>query len=385
MEFLALVLAIGVLMVVQNILYRKLSFRNLDYRYYFTKTEVFEGEELELVEEVANRKWLPMPWFKSEITTARWLEFAGSQSTLAGDSRFVPSFFMMKSYKRIVRRWKVRATKRGEFKIDSVVLVATDLLGNLSLSNPVPSNGQVLVVLPLPCDLAETFVTPRYLSGDYVIRRSLIEDPFYMAGVREYTYREAMNRIHWKASAREQKLMVYNNDSTTRQSVSVILNMQSRENERDQVIDRDSIERGIRVCAAVFEETLESGMPLRFLTNGAVREAETPYVSGELWSVGHVHSLLLTLAALRLRWVEYFERFLKGAAAKTDSTDLVVVTCYFDEALAEYISRKLADGAHVKVFLMTAASTVGIPAGCEVYSLFEGAERGEKGDEVEAQ
>lgn len=382
MEFLALVLAIGVLMLVQNILYRKLSFRQLDYRYYFTKTEVFEGEELELVEEVANRKWLPMPWFKSEITTSRWLEFAGSQSTLAGDSRFVPSFFMMKSYKRIIRRWKVRATKRGEFSIDSVVLVATDLLGNLSLSNPVRKNGQVLTVLPLPCDLAETFITPRYLSGDYVIRRSLIEDPFYIAGVREYTYREAMNRIHWKASAREQKLMVYNNDSTTRQSLSVLLNMQSREVERDEVIDRDGIERAIRVCAAVFEETLGNGMPLRFLTNGQIRESTESYVSEELWGNGHVHSLLLTLAALRLRSVEFFGRFLKGAAAKTDSTDLVIVTCYFDGEIAEYISRKLADGVHVKVFLLAAVPTSAVPAGCEICCLPDEPGRGGKTDET---
>ena len=58
-----------------------------------------------------------------------------------------------------------------------------------------------------------------------------------------------MSRIHWPATAVMQQLMVYNNDYTSRQSVTIILNMQSRASEHMEVVDADRMENAIRVCA----------------------------------------------------------------------------------------------------------------------------------------
>ncbi len=97
-----------------------------------------------------------------------------------------------------------------------------------------------------------------------MVSRQLLDDPFYISGVREYTGHEPMSRIHWLASAVQQELMVYNNDYTSRQSVTIILNMQSRQFEHLEVVDEDRMENGIRLCAGLFKTTL-SGMPMRFM------------------------------------------------------------------------------------------------------------------------
>ena len=131
MEVVALALVCLLAVWLENVLYRKNAFKGLSYRCYLSRSQVFEGEEIELIEEIENRKWLPLPWFKSEITVSRWLEFAGAQSQLTDRQRFVPSFFMLKSYQRVSRRWKVRCLKRGEYSVEQIVLVTTDLLGNL--------------------------------------------------------------------------------------------------------------------------------------------------------------------------------------------------------------------------------------------------------------
>lgn len=85
--------------------------------------------------------------------------------------------------------------------MEQIVLVTTDLLGNLTLSQGAKAGATVLV-LPRPLTEDELQVTPRSFTGDIVVRRSLLEDPFSIAGVREYTQREPMNRIHWAATAR---------------------------------------------------------------------------------------------------------------------------------------------------------------------------------------
>ena len=125
MEFVMILLIICAVVWAEGQFYRKNAFDKLEYRCFFSKDEAMEGDEIELVEEVSNGKFLPLPWLKAEISTSRWLDFAGSQSLVTEDSRFVPSFFMMKSRHRVVRRWKVKCLKRGEYHLDTVVLIAT--------------------------------------------------------------------------------------------------------------------------------------------------------------------------------------------------------------------------------------------------------------------
>ena len=368
MEVMALALICGLAIWLQNYIYRKNAFRGLKYRCYLSQDQVFEGEEIELIEEIENRKWLPLPWFKSEITASRWLEFAGAQSQVTDRQRFVPSFFMLKSYQKVSRRWKVKCLRRGEYAVEQIVLVTTDLLGNLTLSQGAEAGAKVLV-LPRPLEEDEIRVTPRSYTGDIIVRRSLIEDPFSIAGVREYSQFEPMNRIHWAATAREQKLMVYNNDSTSRQNVTIILNMQSREFEQFKTIDEEVMENAIRVCAGLFQSTLVSGMPLRFITNAATDDSRTTIATNEFWGPEHVESLWQLLARLRLKSTEDFPIFLSDNYHSITSTDIVIVTAYLSERILEFVYRKQAEGVRLRVILLGEPQAGLDVSGCDLLQL----------------
>ena len=255
MEFAAIAVVLVGLFLLQNQLYKQYAFKNIHYSCTLSCNECYEGDEIELIEEIVNRKWLPLPWLKAEITTSRWLSFAGAQSGVTGETRFVPSFFSVRGYSKVTRRWKVKALKRGEFSIEQVVLITTDLLGYSNLSMSGDASARILV-LPKAIESSEITVRPRYLNGDIMVRRQLLDDPFYISGVRQYTGHEPMSRIHWPATAVMQQLMVYNNDFTSRQSVTIILNMQSRASEHMEVVDTDRMENAIRVCAGLFKTAL---------------------------------------------------------------------------------------------------------------------------------
>ena len=368
MEFLALAAVILGVVVLQNWLFQHKALENLEYRCYLNKDQVFEGEEIELVEELANKKWLPVPWLKTEITTSRWLEFAGAQSTVSGQSRFVPSFFLMKSYQKVTRRWKVRCLKRGEFEIEKVILVSTDLFGNRSLSRPEQVNARVLV-LPRPLSDEGLTVAPKHQNGDIQVRRQLLDDPFMISGVREYTERDPMNKIHWSATAKEGRIMVYNNDYTSQQSVTVILNLQSREFEHFETMDQDRMEDAIRVCARLFDDTLATGMPLRFMVNGNVDEARKTVVTSEYWGAEYVESLLQVLAKLRLTATEDFSRYLNMNYRDITSTDLVIVTLYLNDAITSFARSKDADGVHTRIILLGAPKEDTDITGCDLVCL----------------
>lgn len=369
MQLLAIAAVLLLILGFQNWLYRKYALQNVRYRCYLSRNQVFEGEEIELVEELENGKWLPLPWFKTEITASRWLDFAGAQSQLTDKSRFVPSFFSLRSYQKVSRRWKVRCMKRGEFSIDRVVLVTSDLLGNVNQSIGATDVHASVLVLPRPLGENQG-VTTRHLTGDIAVRRALIEDPFWNAGVREYMDSDPMNRIHWPATAREQKLMVFQNDSSTRQSVTIVLNMQSRAMEHGSgAIDAEKMETAIRLCAGLFDSTLATGMPLRFAANCCTTGDRDTIFTEEYWGRDYVEGLFQLLARLQLRSTEEFFAFLSDHYQNFTSTDLVLVTGFVDERILDIVRRKQYDGVHVRVLLLGEIPPELDASGCEIAEL----------------
>lgn len=367
MEILVMLLLIGAAAVGQMLLYAGRVFRHLEYSCQLSREEAEEGEEIEILETVVNRKWLPLPWLKSEITTACWLDFAGAQSVVTDKTRFVPSFFMVKSYQRVQRAWKVKCLKRGVFRLQSAVLVASDLLGMSTLSQPVEVDSQILV-LPGEIDVPARFSSPRHMFGEFPVRRNLLPDPFFIAGVREYALGDPMNRIHWAASARLQKLMVYQNEYTAQQSAAVLLNIQSREFESREVIDAPAVEDAIRVCAWLFREVAGQGVPLRFIANGPVEaKSRVPVVSEEYFGPEHVHDLLVILARLELMSTQPFGDFLAEMYDGITASNIFLVTAYINEQILDFAREKARGGAQVKIFVSAVLDEV--PQDVEVYCL----------------
>lgn len=368
MEFIALLVLILGVVLLQNHVFKKYTFKNLEYRCYFNTDEAQEGNEVQLVEEIINRKWLPVPWLKSELTVSKWLELAGAQSIITDKSRFVPSFFMVKGYQKVSRVWKVNCLKRGEYPVQKVILVSTDLLGNVSLSQPVPADTSVLV-LPKPAELEMALIRPNDLYGDTVVKRHLLQDPFWIAGVREYQPGDPMNRIHWPATAREQKIMVHNNESSSQQNLTVILNMQSREYENGDVVFTGLMENAIRVTAALFERTLEEHLPFRFLSNAGVGRARTTVATQESWGEEYVRELMRLLARLELYSSIDFYDYLNEIYMQAVSTDIILVTSYLGEPIFEFARRKRNMGIAVRIFFLGHGSQYEIPDDCDVECL----------------
>lgn len=353
MEFIALVIIIGFVIFIQNRLYSKQGLKNVQYSCAFSLAEVYEGDEVELIEEITNEKLLPLPWIKAEISVSKWLDLAEMQSVVTDQTRFVSSFFMLKSYHKVSRKWKVKCLKRGVYSLDTVVLVASDLFGNVTLSKSVNFNIEI-TVLPKPITVEEFPISSKHLLGELLVKRHLIFDPFHIAGVKEYQDGDALNRINWLATAKEKHLMVHQNDYTTSQSVTVILNIQSCEYDRINIADEAKVENCIRICASCLALTLETGITVKFLANAPIRNSDSSVESDEFAGAEHVLNLFRTLANLQLMRTEGFDSYLNSLYGKITSTDVYIVTSYVNEAILEFSRNKKHEGASVKLIVLGA-------------------------------
>jgi hypothetical protein len=64
-------------------------------------------------------------------------------------------------------------------------------------------------------------------EGDFSVRRFIFEDPTLIYGYRDYTGREPMRQISWKATARTGKLTVREQDHTQEWSATVLADLWS--------------------------------------------------------------------------------------------------------------------------------------------------------------
>lgn len=393
MIFLALLISIIIVYLYQTRLFGKHTFDDIDYNVKVSTEEAFEGEDIFIYEEITNNKTLPVPYARVDTSLPQGLLFRITEHE-RGTARdtmrsHVGSVFVIKSRERIRRRWRVNCKTRGVYTVGGAVVVGNDLFG----MNPVskgftcePKKDNTIVVLPRPVDLDEHFTSSYYHSGDVITNHSLLTDPLMMAGSREYTTFDPMNRINWKQTAVHGKLMVNREEYTRRHRFNIMLNMNSRDIERDAARPGDpvSVEFAITVCASILDRISSENVPVRIISN-TPPEAVSEDLRADTEGVGHdilftpayegkrdMISALRMLAAIKTEISCPVEKMLDFVLEHKDvfaeSGNLIVVSAYISERMIVFHDEMERAGVKVIFYVTTTNRNAGfIPPSVEVY------------------
>lgn len=331
MPFLLLLLLIGAVVLLLHGSIRYYGFRNVEYDLRFSKSEVHEGETVTLIETICSRKAIPIPWLKVEMTTDATLEFAKMQSAVSGRTRFISSFYTLRPYRQIERRWQVHCTQRGVFDVSHVILVISDALGTLEQSKALPDVKATLTVLPAPAAFSAALQDPRQWMGEQVLRQSLMPDRLAMEGLRPYETGDSVRDICWSASARSETPVVYRFCDTTQPALTIVLNLATKEYDRDVVTDHAALEQVIRICTALIYQGTELRIPVRLCANTRINGTplDTPAAVGGT----HIHHLLQMLAAIPDTIDERFRNLLERVCHRETTALVWVVTACLDDDL----------------------------------------------------
>ena len=332
MELIVMALILSAVLFGQYLLYAKLGLKNVSYKLSVSTPEAFEGDEIEITEEIENAKWLPLPWIRTEISCSRRLSFKGqAQSADKTEQRgLVSSIFVLKGYQKCRRVWKVRCEKRGVFTVYDSALSVSDLFG-LAKPAMVIKLGQSVRVLPVPADMEEGELSSEAFLGDIQVRRFVLPDPFMICGAKEYTGREPMNRIHWAQTARTGTLMAYNNEFTTERRVLAIINMQRTYSDERQKLSVSKLEAQIKAAAFLLDLCYKSRTEVGIIANSAEPFSIEP-------SSGYEHTMtaLRALAELSNGCGEHIDDFLSRQELG-GYTDIVFISSFLSEKSADIL------------------------------------------------
>jgi uncharacterized protein (DUF58 family) len=351
MAFHFILLTFILLMLLQAYFFRKTGLVRIRYDRRLSVRACHRDDEIEMVETIENRKWLPVPWLRVESQIPAALRF-GTQANLEISSGSIyqnhKSLFSLMPHTRITRRHTVRCPKRGYYRADSVTMTAGDLFGIATHSKRLDI-GFELIVYPKPLLPEEWDLPTHSWMGEAVVRRWIVDDPFLIAGTREYRYGDPLKGINWKASARTGKLQVHKRDHSADHRLMIVLNVEDHEGMWSVATDEALVEHGLSVAAGMARYAVENGLEAGFAANAAEAGRggeERPAFVGPDAGQPHLLAIYESMARLKTERLLPLHELLQLLGERLDSrTDIAVLSAYENEKIAE-AAKKLEQLGH---------------------------------------
>ncbi len=159
--------------------------------------EIELGQAVEARLTVANRKELPALWLFWEEQVEKGLDAEGPRC----------AFESLASNGERELSYRLHSIRRGVFRVGPAVLETSGPFG-LVRRFLVDRDVRFVTVLPKSLPIGGGWPLGHRPIHEVPRRRSLFEDPTRFIGTRDYQPGDPMRRIHWRATARAQKLQV---------------------------------------------------------------------------------------------------------------------------------------------------------------------------------
>lgn len=379
MPFIVLAVTAIVVFAVMSAQFRKRALRNVVYKVHTTVHEVYEGEDFFLYESIANAKAMPLPNVRVDVTLPEGLDFClYNNDAETSHLHNVESVFVLKPESAIERRWRIRAKRRGIYRLGQARMVVSDLFGTNKLSafyNAEVAKENTVTVLPSPIDLEKHFLPVTDPMGEVTADFSLMPDPLLYAGTREYRQGDPMSRVNWKASARMHRPMVDIDEYTEKNTFDIVFNLQSRgrEDTGDSPESAQLVELGVSVCAAVFDMACAEETPVRMICNTTHDDSDKEYFVSEYFSGrAEAKEARRMLAGIELklscRIEDMLTDLLREYSDDTACKNLVLVTSYIDETIIDFSQSMQDMGVEMIIYATsTLKSMPELPSDLKIY------------------
>lgn len=226
------------------------------------RTKLFPGERLNVNMRVENKKWLPI---KLHVNLP--IDDSLPVAMIKTDSEDECGLL---GYQRADFMWALAVQRRGVFDLEPARITAGDLLGFFLRSDKGNRAFIEIVVYPKIIPLKQ-LPFPRKDFFGVPGAKSPVQDPIYILGTRDYQHWQPARYIHWKASARYNRLQEKIFEPSSQAKILLLIDTASF----DKANACDDFERVLETVASVALQCDQDGYALGLLTNGVVKTGNT--------------------------------------------------------------------------------------------------------------
>jgi uncharacterized protein (DUF58 family) len=275
LPFLFYLLYLAILVIGGSYVLVRLGLTDLEAGYAVSQLHGHVGDRMRVTYTLRNSSRLPKPWLEIHNPTTLPGGLPGRAITLRG---------------RTERSWLIRAplSRRGHFRIEPLHIRTGDPFGFFEASATV-GQGISVVVYPRLEALPRWKLPTAALEGSHATPVRTMQTTPLATTVRPYAPGDAMNRIHWKTTARHGEIQVKEFDLEQTADAWIILDLQR--GIQTGKGDESTVEAAIRAAAAIADKALQENRAVG-LTINVARTAFLPADRG-----GRQHLKIMQLLA----------------------------------------------------------------------------------------
>ena len=225
-------------------------------------SKLFPGDRFKLSILVQNKSWLPV-WVRITGAADGLLLPVESDGSLVRESSLL-------WHQQVNFEWEIKATRRGVYQIGAANVRAGDLLGFYTKEQSL-DDFQRIYVYPRLIPLASFQLSRRDVWGVPGTVHPL-KDPVYLLGTRDYQHSQPAKFIHWKASARINRLQEKLFESTSQEKVLLLLDVTQFNKHQAE----EAFEQTLEALASLGLQLVQKGQTVGFATNGKMFVGKSP-------------------------------------------------------------------------------------------------------------
>lgn len=343
---------VAALIIVYIILTKKYIDR-ITYKREFSEKGSYEGDELQLIETITNRSFLPFFFIDIEYYIFNELQYDDYEQERDRNMQYASSrFYFVPPYMQIRRRHTIKLKKRGFYQLDTVSFWYARKQKRISAPAEV-------YVYPRLTGIDDLPIPSSSMQGDAFSKQWLIRDPFSVSGIREYRFGDPFNSINFKATAKSGRLgfegiRVNNRDFCSNRNFMVYLNFQQPPEMamHDKVYER-FMERGLSYAAALLREAFTFGYRAGFAANCTLVSGEKyirfPMTQGVLNYEEILKYMSLVSMSEGISFAALLQNDILGGLF---DSEVFLLTNYMNEALDGVVDNFHRFGNNVSVIML---------------------------------
>ncbi|RME48282.1 MAG: DUF58 domain-containing protein [Chloroflexi bacterium] len=297
----------------------------------------FLGDTVEVQLEITNRSWLPLPWLRVTDSVPINL-FGGDQA------RQLFSLGRGESH-RI--HYQLQCNRRGYYPIGPLSITGGDALGFVEATYRA-SEQDYLTVYPKISPLANVGLRSPQPFGTLRSSYRIFEDPSRLAGLRSYQTGDSIRRIHWKASAHADDLLVKKVEPAMALESFLVLDL--FKNSYHRQLRYITSEWSISLTASIAYYLIQAGQNVGLAVNGAdpLHDGHPPRPIAPAGGNGALMQMLEILARITIGEHPPTTEWLSDATVDLSwGTTLVVIAPRGDDDLLSALHMHVRRGFNV--------------------------------------
>lgn len=307
------------------------------------------GQVVRMNISIHNKTILPVPWLRC------WVE---QPATVKAEERYKCYHLSLWPREGCDFSVEIPCRIRGDFRLGNIILQSGDFFGIFEDQRQYTKELALLVLPEVTLLNSQGYGETVHMVGDHNINLKSSMRGMGFFGVRNYDSGDAMNRIHWKATARNRKLLVKEFEQQRSREMVIVLDLN-----RDSCFGTESdttLEKAVNIASALAAAGLKEGNQIGFVALGEERVYLRPQTGR-----GHLGIILERLARVKADASDcYADTVYRESTGFPKGTRIVLITARITPELVERIYQMAARGYKCNLILLK-AEAFGADAGEE--------------------